>query len=82
MDEHSSYSYSANGGNGLLLNARPSFNSTCKRSTLNGQHSLSSLQRNNIADSLTLYKHDSATSTAISGSTFPEYEGWIYKQSD
>lgn len=80
-NEHSSCSYSENGGN-LLLNARPSLNSTCKRSTLNGQQSLSSLQRNNTADSLTLCEHESTASTATNSSTFPEYEGWIYKQSD
>ncbi|KAL7310112.1 hypothetical protein PS15m_010914 [Mucor circinelloides] len=88
-DSHSSCIRSENSG--LMLETRPSFNSAtaCKRSTFDG-HSFAlsstapSQQRNTLSD-LSMYDASMAEDLPTqnsNSSTFPEYEGWIYKQSD
>ncbi|KAL9544085.1 hypothetical protein MBANPS3_007800 [Mucor bainieri] len=89
-DTHSSCSYSENSS--LLLDTRPSFNSNagCKRSTFDS-HSLalvstpSSQQRHTLSD-VSMYGSPKAATAPTThhddNSTFPECEGWVYKQSD
>ncbi|CAO3656840.1 unnamed protein product [Mucor fragilis] len=88
-DAHSSSAYSENSS--LMLETRSSYHSTatCKRSTLNSHASALpsaafAQQRHTLSDA-SMYDASKGTPPPTqhsSSSTFPECEGWIYKQSD
>ncbi|KAK4514094.1 uncharacterized protein ATC70_006102 [Mucor velutinosus] len=88
-DAHSSCAYSENSS--LMLETRPSSNSTaaCKRSTfdshLSALPSTPSIHQRHTLSDVSMYDPSKATvppAQQSSNSTFPECEGWIYKQSD
>ncbi|KAL0142780.1 hypothetical protein V8B55DRAFT_1471313 [Mucor lusitanicus] len=90
-DAHSSCVYSDNSS--LMLETRSSYNSTTgpyRQSTTFDSHSPAlpstpSLQQRHTLSDVSMYELSKTTAPASqhsSNSTFPECEGWIYKQSD
>lgn len=82
-DAHSSCAYSENSS--LMLETRPSYNSTAasKRSTLDSHSSAlpsTAHQRHTLSD-VSMYDASKGAAPPTQHSTFPECEGWVYKQS-